>query len=84
MANEAQMGMSTLDRNVLNEANLWMIIDECTYKQQADFRSALENYVETTGNKLLQKASLKLDQDSNKITIHDTRILDDNIINCSK
>jgi hypothetical protein len=84
MANEAQTTMNTADRNVLSEANLWMIIDECAYKQQADFRSALENYVETTGSKLLQKAFLKLDDSSNEIVVNTTQMLDNSAINYSK
>jgi hypothetical protein len=84
ITNDVQAAMNTIDRNVLNEANLWMIIDECAYNQQADFRSALADYVETTGSKLLQKASLKLDESSNKIVVNTMNPLDNNAPNCSK
>jgi hypothetical protein len=77
----AQSITNTINHNILNEANLWMIIDECTYKQRADFRGALEDYVETTGGKLLRKASLKLDEISNKITVNAVQALDNNIVN---
>jgi hypothetical protein len=65
----AEIDMASIDRNVLNEIDVWISIDEYINRYQADFRGTLKEYVKRNNCKLLQKASLKLDECSNEIII---------------
>ncbi|MDR1476320.1 MAG: hypothetical protein LBI20_03320 [Holosporales bacterium] len=82
--NEARNTMNTIDPSVSHQLDFWMAVDGHYLDQPVNFRGALKKYVETTEVKFLQKASLKLDETSNKIIVNAVEALNIDTSDCSR
>ncbi|MDR1234206.1 MAG: hypothetical protein LBJ92_03630 [Holosporales bacterium] len=66
---ESQKALNSVDRNVLNEIELWKRIGSSLHFKKHNFYSELQKYAECNDVKLLRQASLTVDESSDQITI---------------